>query len=878
MTDLGTLGGTGSRAYAINDSGQIVGGSTTASGQSHAFLYSGGVMTDLGTLGGTDSTAYGINDSGQIVGGSSIASNNIHAFLYSGGVMTDLGTLGGTTISAYGINNSGQIVGESTTASGQTHAFIYSGGTMTDLGTLGGTGSRAYAINDSGQIVGDSFTASGQTHAFLYSGGVMTDLGTLGGTTSLAHGINNSGQIVGESATASGQIHVFLFSGGVMLDLGTPGGIICSAVGINDNGQIVGSYEEDVLEQHAFLYSGGQMTDLGTLGGTDSAAYGINDSGQIVGQASTDSGQYHAFLYNPEVFNAVLSVSPASLSPSCVEGQNADSQSFTVQNTGNGTLSYSITKDQTWFSCTPTSGTSTGEQDTIAVNYATGMAAGTYTGTITVTAPGASGTPKTISVTLTVTAPVLSVSPASLRPTCVQGQNAVSQSFTIQNTGVGTLSYSITKDQTWFSCTPTSGTSTGEQDTITVSYATSGLAAGTYNGTITVTAPGATGTPKTIGVALTVTPPPPPPVLSVSPTSLSPSCVQGQNAASQSFTVQNTGGGTLSYNITKDAAWLSVTPTSGTSTGEQDSITVNYATSGLAVGTYQGVISISATGVSNSPQQITAVVQVNGSAHIITASAGTNGTISPAGTVSVNYGASQTFGITPAVNYHVADVLVDGTSVGAVTSYTFDNVITAYTIAASFAIDTRTITATAGAHGIITPSGALQVNYGASQSFTIRPNTNYNIKMVLVDGMSAGPVSSYTINNITADHAITASFVATTVSILTDKDQVRVPTGKTASLYVKLSDEPQANVTVTAARKSGSPALSLQGGATLTFTPANWNTYQVVQIAATPDKNDMNATAAFELSAPGQTGKQVTAVKGQAGMKIGSILQLLLDK
>ncbi len=68
----------------------------------------------------------------------------------------------------------------------------------------------------------------------------------------------------------------------------------------------------------------------------------------------------------------------------------------------------------------------------------------------------------------------------------------------------------------------------------------------------------------------------------------------------------------------------------------------------------------------------------------ITASAGANGSISPAGSVEVNYGANQTFTITPSANYRVANVLVDSASVGAKTSYTFTNVTAAHTISASF--------------------------------------------------------------------------------------------------------------------------------------------------------------------------------------------------
>ncbi len=70
---------------------------------------------------------------------------------------------------------------------------------------------------------------------------------------------------------------------------------------------------------------------------------------------------------------------------------------------------------------------------------------------------------------------------------------------------------------------------------------------------------------------------------------------------------------------------------------------------------------------------------------IINATAGANGSISPAGRVTVNVGASQAFTITANAGYRVADVLVDGISVGAVSTYTFTNVTADHTISASFA-------------------------------------------------------------------------------------------------------------------------------------------------------------------------------------------------
>ena len=73
--------------------------------------------------------------------------------------------------------------------------------------------------------------------------------------------------------------------------------------------------------------------------------------------------------------------------------------------------------------------------------------------------------------------------------------------------------------------------------------------------------------------------------------------------------------------------------------------------------------------------------------YTITASASSNGSISPSGSVSVGYAHDQTFAIAPYSGYHVSNVLVDGSSVGAVASYTFTSVIANHTISATFAAD-----------------------------------------------------------------------------------------------------------------------------------------------------------------------------------------------
>jgi uncharacterized repeat protein (TIGR02543 family) len=138
----------------------------------------------------------------------------------------------------------------------------------------------------------------------------------------------------------------------------------------------------------------------------------------------------------------------------------------------------------------------------------------------------------------------------------------------------------------------------------------------------------------------------------------------------------------------------------------------------------------------------------------ITVNAGANGTITP-GTTSVVQGTSQTFAIAAASGYAIGNVTVDGSNKGVMTSWTFTNVQTAHTIAATFI---PTITATAGAGGSVSPSGTTRVASGANQTYTIKANAGYQVTDVLVDGSSVGAVGAYTFSNVTAPHTISASF------------------------------------------------------------------------------------------------------------------------
>ena len=182
----------------------------------------------------------------------------------------------------------------------------------------------------------------------------------------------------------------------------------------------------------------------------------------------------------------------------------------------------------------------------------------------------------------------------------------------------------------------------------------------------------------------------------------------------------------------------------------------------------------------------------------ITPTAGLGGTISPADAVTVDSGAGQTFTITPDTCYTIADVLVDASSVGAVSSYIFGNVTENHTIKAVFSQKNFTITATPGTGGAISPSGNVTVACGEDRKFTITPVTGYKVEDVLIDGASVGDVTSHTFTNIASAHTIEAVFAADTFTVnftvegngtLTGEASQSVEYGKNSTEMTAVPDE-----------------------------------------------------------------------------------------
>ncbi len=135
-----------------------------------------------------------------------------------------------------------------------------------------------------------------------------------------------------------------------------------------------------------------------------------------------------------------------------------------------------------------------------------------------------------------------------------------------------------------------------------------------------------------------------------------------------------------------------------------------------------------------------------------------NGAITPSGNIRIIGGETKTFKIEPNSCYAIADVLVDGNSIGAVEEYTFEDVNSDHTIGAKFTIKTYIISANAEGNGKIEPSGELSANCGENKSFAIVPDDCHRIEDVIVDGESKGTANIYKFTVIKENHAINVIF------------------------------------------------------------------------------------------------------------------------
>ena len=303
----------------------------------------------------------------------------------------------------------------------------------------------------------------------------------------------------------------------------------------------------------------------------------------------------------------VLSVSPSNRDVA----KDASTTTFSVSNTGTGTMPWTaaVISGNSWLSISSgVSGTDTGTI-TCPFNANTGTSA--RTGTIRVTATGATGTPKDMTVTQAGTpapdpgpgpgpgpgpspepALVLSVSPSNRDVTKDTGTTT----FSVSNTGTGTMPWSaaVTSGSSWLSIT--SGASGTNSGTINCSF-TANTSTSSRTGSIRITASGASGSPVDVTVTQVNASQS---VLTVNPGSRAVASTSGATT----FGVSNTGTGTMVWvaQITSGSSWLNIT--SGASGSNTGTITCAFDAN-TTTKSRTGTIRVTVTGATGSPKDVT---------------------------------------------------------------------------------------------------------------------------------------------------------------------------------------------------------------------------------------------------------------------------------
>jgi hypothetical protein len=251
------------------------------------------------------------------------------------------------------------------------------------------------------------------------------------------------------------------------------------------------------------------------------------------------------------------------------------------------------------------SGQSTGKVNDVNVSFdISGLAGGIYYCELTITDPCAFNSPEVVEITLYV-GPTMCSWPGYLEFNAPpSGGNPASEILSVSNCGANTLNWEITADCNWLLAEPNWGNSTGEVNEVNIGVDVSGLGEGVYQCNLTISDPCAWNSPHVVDVNLII----PGAVIGLSATQLEFTGLEGgANPADKVLGIRNVGAGILNWAIMESCGWLSVSPGTGSSTGEVDDVNVSVDIAGLGKGSYQCNLTISDPCAENSPQ----IVDVN---------------------------------------------------------------------------------------------------------------------------------------------------------------------------------------------------------------------------------------------------------------------------
>lgn len=299
---------------------------------------------------------------------------------------------------------------------------------------------------------------------------------------------------------------------------------------------------------------------------------------------------------------AIISLGQSSFTFNGLVGQgNPPTQLQQITNVGGQTLVWTATKSTTWLVLSPMNGTA---PSTIVVGVNTvALGAGTYQDSVFVSAPNASNSPQKFYVTLnmTVPPPTIKLTPDSLYFQALQnGSNPAGQNFTITNIGQGTLNWTATEAISWLSLSATNGTAPSN---VTVSVDNTALGAGVYKDSVAISDGTATNSPQYLVVVFEIFSAFP--VIDPVPDSIYAIGSESQNPYNRILTIENDGGGTLQWSLTKTKPWLSLSVDTGSTVqGSPSTVTLSFNRLVVDFGKQYDTIVIHSTNAINAPKRV----------------------------------------------------------------------------------------------------------------------------------------------------------------------------------------------------------------------------------------------------------------------------------
>ena len=624
------------------------------------------------------------------------------------------------------------------------------------------------------------------------------------------------------------------------------------------------------------MASGGVPPYTFTISGTLPAGLALSGS-QIAG-APQGAGTYNFTVKATDsatppvsgVLGASLTVRPQSadlvlatsgLSFSITQGTSAPPSADTVgvaSSVVTQTIGFSTGASVPWL--TVSGGSTTPGVVSVALNSSAlslTAAGGPYSGTVTVSCNTGTcaGTSQTIAVTLNVSAPppLLSLGASLISFASLTSNPQVqTASLPIANAGAGALQInSVTSDSKWLTVSaPPTSVGPGPGVSLTVSADPTGLATGYYRGNITVASNGGTATAVVtlfISGAATISLGP-----SGSQFSLPQGGLLGQNKGS--FAVNASNGASVPFTVSVvGAPWLSLSNTSGTATTGVPA-NVGFAidptmASGFAVGTYYGMIQVSATGVANSPQDYVVVLNVTPAATTVIPDP------EPAGLVFVSTGsatpAPQTINIYASSRTALTFQASASTDTG--------NWLSINVAGGSVSGNTPTGASSAASPGSVTvqvnPQSLAAGSYRGLVSFAFASSVrSVNVTLIVESPQTGHAITSNApVPDASGPSCAGAQLVPTQTGLV---DNFSVPAAWPTPLSVQLSDTCGSSVgngQIVATFSNGDPPLPLTAVNTGNgLYSATW----------TPRKAATQVTVTASASAPGYPGAKVQ-ISGQ---------------